>query len=78
MELRERGSFMRYAVVIEKGKYYYGAYVPDLPECSAVGKTVEETRELIYNSISNHLGGLEEEGNSFPSPKTICEYVEIN
>ena len=32
----------------------------------------------IYNSISNHLGGLEEEGNSFPSPKTICEYVEIN
>lgn len=31
---------MRYAVVIEKGKTSYGAYVPDLPEWVAVGETI--------------------------------------
>ena len=33
---------MRYAVVIEKGPKSYGAYVPDLPGCVAVGKTQDE------------------------------------
>ena len=30
---------MRYAVVIEKGNNSYGAYLPDLPSCVAVGDT---------------------------------------
>lgn len=30
---------MRYMVVIEKGETRYGAYVPDLPGCVAVGET---------------------------------------
>ena len=29
---------MKYVVVIEKGPTSYGAYVPDLPVCVAVGK----------------------------------------
>jgi hypothetical protein len=33
---------MRYAVVIEKGLTSYGAYVPDLPGCVAVGELIEE------------------------------------
>ena len=32
---------MRYAVVIEKAKGDYSAYVPDLPGCVATGKTVK-------------------------------------
>jgi len=28
----------KYAVVIEKGETSYGAYVPDLPGCVAVGE----------------------------------------
>jgi len=28
---------MRYAIVIEQGPGSYGAYVPDLPGCAAVG-----------------------------------------
>jgi predicted RNase H-like HicB family nuclease len=31
---------MRYAVVIEKGRGNYSAYVPELPGCVAAGKTV--------------------------------------
>ena len=29
---------MEYLVVVEKGKSSYGAYVPDLPGCVAVGR----------------------------------------
>lgn len=33
---------MRYAVVIEKAKQNYAAYVPDLPSCIATSQTLEE------------------------------------
>ena len=33
---------MEYKVIIEKGNNSYGAYVPDLPGCVALGKTLEE------------------------------------
>ena len=36
---------MKYAVVIEKGPNSYGAYVPDLPGCVAVGDSVEDDVE---------------------------------
>jgi len=31
---------MRYAIVIEKGETSYGAHVPDLPGCVAVGESL--------------------------------------
>ena len=68
---------MRYAVIIEKGRFYYGAYVPDLPECSAVGKTMEEVKQSIYASISSYLNRLEAQGHDLPNPTTLCEYVEV-
>jgi predicted RNase H-like HicB family nuclease len=52
---------MRYAVVIEKGLTSYGAYVPDLPGCVAVGESIEEVRLLIQEAIVFHLEGLREE-----------------
>jgi len=53
---------MRYAIVIEKGENSYGAYVPDLPGCVAVGETVEKVRTLMQEAIIFHLEGLEIEG----------------
>jgi len=35
---------MDYVVILEKGKKSFGAYVPDLPGCVAVGKTKREGR----------------------------------
>lgn len=67
---------MRYAIVIEKGENSYGAYVPDLPGCVAVGETVEEVRTLMQEAIIFHLEGLQEEGFQIPEPLSICEYVE--
>ena len=68
---------MRYAIVIEKGATSYGASVPDLPGCVAVGETLEETKELIQEAIALHLEGLRAEGLPIPEPTTLCEYVEI-
>lgn len=68
---------MRYAIVIEKGKNSYGAYVPDLPGCVAVGETLTEVRKLIKEAIIFHLEGIEEGGVNIPDSLSICEYVEV-
>jgi len=66
---------MRYAVVIEKGKTSYGAYVPDLPGCVAVAESLEEVRNLIKEAMAFHLEGLQEDAFLIPEPVSICEYV---
>lgn len=67
---------MRYAVVIEKGPTSYGAYVPDLPGCVAVGQTSDEVRKLIVEAIEFHLDGLRLSGDPIPEPSSLAEYVD--
>jgi predicted RNase H-like HicB family nuclease len=67
---------MKYAVIIEQGDTSYGASVPDLPGCIAVGETLEEVQRLIREAIAFHLEGLKLEGLPVPEPTTRCEYVE--
>ena len=57
-----------YLVTFEKDVNSYGAYVPDLPGCVAVGETMEEVRELIAEAIQFHIEGLREEGFVVPLP----------
>lgn len=57
---------MKYAVVIEPSENGFGAYVPDLPGCVALGDTVDETLELIREAIELHLEGSARTG--LPSP----------
>jgi predicted RNase H-like HicB family nuclease len=66
---------MKYAVVIEKGPTSYGAYVPDLPGCIAVGGTIEEVERLIREAIPLHLESLRDHGDPVPMPTTRVEYV---
>lgn len=68
---------MKYAVVIERSETGYGAYVPDLPGCVAVGETVGETERLIREAIEFHLEGLREDGLAVPAPSTVTQYVEV-
>ena len=42
---------MKYAVVIEKSETGFGAYVPDLAGCVAVGESLSETEQLIREAI---------------------------
>ncbi len=67
---------MRYAVVIEKAKRNYSAYVPDLPGCVATGKSVRAVEIEIRKAIRFHLDGLREDGLPVPEPAAVCEYVE--
>ena len=68
---------MRCAIFIEKGATSYGAYVPDLPGCVAVGKTAAEVKKLIAEAVLLHLEGLREDGLPIPDPVTECEYIEV-
>ncbi|MDQ3303809.1 MAG: type II toxin-antitoxin system HicB family antitoxin [Actinomycetota bacterium] len=68
---------MRYVVIVEQGENGFGAYVPDLPGCVAVGDTREEALRLIGEAVELHLEGLREEGLPIPKPSSNSEYVEV-
>jgi predicted RNase H-like HicB family nuclease len=68
---------MRYLVILEKGPTGYGAHVPDLPGCIAVGATEDEAVALIREAIEMHLGDLKQRGEPVPSPSSSCRLVEV-
>ncbi|MBV6412604.1 MAG: hypothetical protein OMOMHJEC_00376 [Xanthomonadales bacterium] len=68
---------MRYMVVVEHGETSFGAYVPDLPGCVAVGETEEEVLLLIQEAIEFHLEGLQETGQRPPAPVSTSAFVEV-
>ncbi len=67
---------MRYAVVIEKAKGNYSAYVPDLPGCVATGPTVKAVEDELREAIRLHVAGLKEDGLAVPEPTSIADYIE--
>jgi predicted RNase H-like HicB family nuclease len=68
---------MRYLVIIEEGTDSFGAYVPDLPGCVAVGKTKEEVLELMQEAIEFHIEGLQEDNEPIPNPSSSIEYIDV-
>jgi predicted RNase H-like HicB family nuclease len=69
---------MRYLVVIEQGPTSFGAYVPDLPGCVAVGSTREEVTTLIHEAVEFHIEGLKADGQSVPQPSSTSELVDVD
>ena len=68
---------MRYAVIIEKGRNSYGAYVPDLPGCVAAAETRDEVIGLIQEAMEFHIEGLKQEGLPIPTPSSAVEFVDV-
>ena len=68
---------MQYLVIVEKGPSSYGAHVPDLPGCVAVGDTKDEVLSLIREAIELHLEGMKQDGESIPPPSSTSELVEV-
>ncbi len=68
---------MQYLVVIEKGESSFGAYVPDLPGCVAVGSSRREVLKLIREAVALHLAALREAGEPIPSPTSKSEVIKI-
>ena len=69
---------MRYLVVIERGPTSWGAHVPDLPGCVAVGETRVEVVSLIREAIDFHIEGLRDQGEPVPAPSSEGELVETH
>lgn len=68
---------MDYLVIVEKGENSFGAYVPDLPGCVAVGQTHEEVMSLVREAIEFHLEGIKEDGLPIPLPSSTVETVRV-
>jgi predicted RNase H-like HicB family nuclease len=66
----------KYAVFFEKSNTGYGAYIPDLPGCVAVGHSLEETKQLIHEAMELHLAAMREDGDPIPEPSHM-ELVEV-
>lgn len=70
-------AITRYMVVVERGDTSWGAHVPDLPGCVAVGESREEVLRLIREAIEFHLDGLRQDGLPIPTPSSEGEFVEV-
>ena len=68
---------MSYLVVIERGDTSFGAHVPDLPGCVAVGETEEEAVRLVREAITLHVEGLAEQGLPIPEPRSSAQLVAL-
>ena len=68
---------MKYTVILEKGESSYGAFVPDLPGCIAVGEDREQTLCLIKEAVAFHVEGLLAEGLPVPRPNCDVTQVEV-
>ena len=67
----------RFMVVVERGEASWGAHVPDLPGCVAVGESREEVLRLIREVIEFHIDGLKQDGLPVPAPSSEGEFVEV-
>jgi len=69
----------QYLVVIERGEKpgSFGAYVPDLPGCVAVGSTRARVRKLIGEAIAEHIDGMLEDGLPVPEPSSTAALVAV-
>ena len=69
---------MEYLVVVEKGRTGYGAHVPDLPGCVAVGESRREVLKLIREAIELHIEALRASGQPVPEPNSKSEVVKVD
>jgi predicted RNase H-like HicB family nuclease len=53
-------------VVVERGETSWGAHIPDLPGCVAVGESRDEVLQLIREAIEFHIEGLRQDGLPVP------------
>lgn len=68
---------MKYTVIIEKGETSFGAYIPDLPGCVAVGESENEVKELIKEALEFHLEDMRAVKTKIPEPMSRSILLEV-
>lgn len=67
---------MKYVAVIEHGESGWGAYVPDLPGCVAVGPTRDFVVDKIREAIPLHIESLREHGERVPEAASFALTID--
>jgi predicted RNase H-like HicB family nuclease len=68
---------MRYLIAVDTGLPSFGACVPALPGCIAVGSTREDAPASIHEAIGFHLEGRQEVGQPVAPPPSATELVDV-
>jgi predicted RNase H-like HicB family nuclease len=68
---------MKYLVVIEECHDGFGAYVPDLPGCVAVGASVQEVLALMAEAIDLHIDSMLRDGEPLPPPSSRAALLKV-
>lgn len=69
---------MEYLAVIEQDpEGGWGAYIPDLPGCAAVGDTQEEAIALIRDALPLHVQGQLEDDQEVPPPRAFAVHIRL-
>jgi len=66
----------KYPVLFEKSASGSGAYVRDLPDRIATGRTLDETRRRMAKAVKMHLAAVREDSDEIPEPSHF-ELVEV-
>ena len=68
-----------YLVIYEPGEHNWSAFCPDVPGCVAAGRTRLDTERLMAKALALHLAGMEEDGDTVPTPSGIeADYVQVD
>jgi predicted RNase H-like HicB family nuclease len=66
-----------YIALIHKDQHSsFGASFPDLPGCISAADSLEGLRPMIEESLSLHIEGLLEDGDTLPEPSTLDAIVK--
>ncbi len=67
-----------YIIIIEQQDIpsgrLYGAFVPDVPGCTATGKSLDETLEQIRTALCGVFRTLHSSGRELPAPHSLEEH----
>lgn len=67
----------QYLLVVERTENGYRGYSPDVPDCTVVGSTPNETEERYRDALEMHFASLVANGQPLPEAKSRATYVTI-
>jgi predicted RNase H-like HicB family nuclease len=69
---------MKYLVIYEESAAGWRAYSPDVPGLGATGKTLDEVKELIHQTMEFYLAGMRQEGERIPKASVTSNVVPVD
>lgn len=67
-----------YLAIVERGEDSYGAYLPDIPGCTAVGGTEAEALAFLQEALVSHIRALREDGEAIPEAAHTASHVTLD